>query len=107
MLMALRNGYMPSTAQIGAWSRYLLRGSSILDSRNRKLSASGRSFVRDLRAWVEAVTDLIEEKNADDIIQDFIFLTSHAQLDTQISDVGGASRRVTSGADTDAKKGKL
>jgi len=104
MFMALMNGYMPSTAQIGAWSRYLLRSSSLLDSRNRKLSGSGRNFVRDLRAWVEAVTDLLEEKNADDLIQEFIWNTSHAQLDTRIPEVGSVSGQLTSSGNTDASK---
>lgn len=61
--LAMRAGYLPSTEQIGAWARYALRTSGVLDSRNRRLSAQGRTLVRDLRAWVEAVMDAAEAKN--------------------------------------------
>lgn len=62
-ILALKSGYMPSTDQYLQWLRYALQNSGVLDSRNRKLSSPGRQFVRDLRAWTEAVGDAIEQKN--------------------------------------------
>lgn len=62
-LMALSEGYMPTTEQMTAWARYALRASGVLDSRNRRLSSQGRGFVRDVRAWVDAVIGLGLGKN--------------------------------------------
>lgn len=62
-IIALSEGYMPTTEQMTAWARYALRASGVLDSRNRRLSPQGRGFVRDIRAWVEAVIELGLSKN--------------------------------------------
>jgi len=62
-ILALRAGCMPGTDQLLHWARYAMRSSGVLDSRNRSLSSPGRQFVRDLRAWIEAVADLAEQKN--------------------------------------------
>lgn len=67
-LLAVKEGYMPSTEQATAWARYALRASGVLDSRNRRLSVQGRGFVRDLRAWVEAVVEVGLNKNVSDIL---------------------------------------
>ena len=61
--LALKAGYIPTTNQLLQWVRYAMQGSGVLDSRNRSLSPPGRQFVRDLRAWMEAVADLAEQKN--------------------------------------------
>lgn len=62
-VLALSEGYMPTTEQITAWARYALRASGVLDARDRRLSTQGRAFVRDVRAWVEAVVELGLSKN--------------------------------------------
>jgi hypothetical protein len=62
-ILALKEGYLPSTEQLAAWARYTLRSSGVLDSRNRKFSVQGRAFVRDLREWIEAVVELALNKN--------------------------------------------
>lgn len=62
-VLALSEGYMPSTEQTTAWARYALRASGVLDARDRRLSAQGRGFVRDVRAWIEAVVELGLNKN--------------------------------------------
>lgn len=72
-----------------------------------KLSASGRTFVKDLRAWVESVVDLGHDKNDDDKIQEFMWFAAHSDVKTKVPDVGGSSTKVKAGADADAKKGKL
>lgn len=102
VLIALKRGYMPDTQQIAAWARYILR-SSALDARNRRLSPKGREFVRHLRAWIEALTDLLMSKNYDDKIQEFIYHTSHANLLRNVPDVGGAARAGTAGSGQDAR----
>jgi len=67
-LLAVKQGYMPSTEQATAWARYALRASGVLDSRNRRLSVQGRGFVRDLRAWVEAIVEVGASKNVSDVL---------------------------------------
>lgn len=62
-ILALKSGYMPTTEQFNQWVRYILQSSGVLDSRNRRLSAPGRQFVRDMRAWIEAMADAAEQKN--------------------------------------------
>lgn len=62
-ILALSEGYMPTTEQSTGWARYALRASGVLDSRDRRLSIQGRAFVRDVRAWVEAVVELGLNKN--------------------------------------------
>ena len=102
-LLALRNGCMPDTAQLAAWGRCALR-SSVLDSRNRRLSPKGREMVRDVRAWVEALVDLAQAKNYDDKIQEFIWFTRRAGVKAEgVPDVGGVAR-APSGAGKDARK---
>lgn len=62
-ILALSEGYMPTTEQTTGWARYALRASGVLDSRDRRLSTQGRAFVRDVRAWIEAVVELGLNKN--------------------------------------------
>ncbi|KAI5787270.1 hypothetical protein EDC01DRAFT_708224 [Geopyxis carbonaria] len=79
--MAIRAGYLPSTQQLTAWGNRLLRTNPLLDSRQRGLSTESRAFVRDLRAWVEALIDLGVQKNGQDLVQEFIWHTQHANVD--------------------------
>ena len=88
-VLALKQGDMPDTQQLAEWGRHALR-SPVLDARNRRLSSRGREFVRDLRAWIEAVVDLGLGKNYDDKIQEFIYHTSHVGVN--VPDVGGAAK---------------
>jgi hypothetical protein len=102
--LALRSGYMPTTQQLAGWARYALRSSGVLDTRNRRLSNKGREFLKDVRAWVEAVIDLSLSKNYDDKIQQFIWHTSHARLMTNVPEVSGAAKSGTRGSRQDATK---
>ncbi|KAF8426692.1 hypothetical protein EV426DRAFT_636185 [Tirmania nivea] len=94
-ILALRAGYMPSTDQLLQWARYAMRNSGVLDSRNRGLSPPGRQFVRDLRAWIEAVADLAEQKNGDDKVQDFLYHTSRAQVSARLPSIGTSAAAST------------
>lgn len=102
--LALKYGYMPTTQQLAGWARYALRNSGVLDTRNRRLSNKGREFLKDVRAWVEAVVDLALTKNYDDKIQEFIWHTSHARMFAKVPDIPGAARTGTQGAPQDAVK---
>jgi hypothetical protein len=101
-VLALKEGYMPTTEQLAEWGRYALGSNGVLDSRNRRFSSKGREFVRDLRAWVEAVIDFGLSKNVDDKVQEFIYHTSHMRLFVDMPDVGGAARAGVAGGGQDA-----
>ncbi|KAL7270560.1 hypothetical protein RUND412_006734 [Rhizina undulata] len=108
IFLALKAGYMPSTEQLTAWARYALRGSGVLDSRNRRLSPQGRVFVKDLRSWVEAVAELALSKNEDDKIQEFIWHTSHAHIMGRAPNLQGVAKPgVKSGSDAQKAFEKL
>jgi Family of unknown function (DUF5923) len=80
-LLALQNGYVPTTAQVTAHLHWLLRSSGILEPRNRRLSVRGRNTIRDVRAWIEAVAEEADAKNGGDEIQEFFWELSKADVD--------------------------
>lgn len=80
ILIALSNGYFPTTKQFTGHLHWLLR-SGILEPRNRRLSVKGRNAIRDLRAWIEAVAEEAEYKNGSDEIQQFVWELSQADVD--------------------------
>jgi len=80
IILALSNGYFPTTKQFRGYLHWLLR-SGILEPRNRRLSVRGRNAIRDLRAWIEAVAEEAEYKNGNDEIQQFIWELSQADVD--------------------------
>jgi len=45
----------------------------------------GRNTIRDLRGWIEAVSDEAENKNGGDEIQEFIWELSQADIDVGMS----------------------
>lgn len=80
IILALSNGYLPTTKQFTGCLRWLLR-SGILEPRNRRLSVRGRNAIRDLRAWIEAIAEEAECKNGNDEIQQFIWESSQVDID--------------------------
>jgi Family of unknown function (DUF5923) len=84
ILRALQNGYFPTTRQFTGHLAWILR-SGILEPRNRRLSVRGRNTIRDLRGWIEAVSDEAENKNGGDEIQEFIWELSQADIDVGMS----------------------
>jgi hypothetical protein len=90
LILALGNGYMPTTKQFTGHLHWLLR-SGILEPRNRRLSVKGRNAIRDLRAWIEAIAEEAEYKNGGDEIQQFIWELTQADVDVGISLASGAN----------------
>src|ERR1700730_15071886 len=80
ILLALSNGYFPTTKQFSGHLHWLLR-SGILEPRNRRLSVRGRNTIRDLRAWIEAVAEEAENKNSGDEVQEFVWELTKADVD--------------------------
>src|SRR5579862_676413 len=80
IILALSNGYFPTTKQFTGHLHWLLR-SGILEPRNRRLSVKGRNAIRDVRAWIEAIAEEAEYKNGGDEIQQFIWELTQADID--------------------------
>ena len=84
IILALSNGYFPTTKQFTGHLHWLLR-SGILEPRNRRLSVKGRNAIRDVRAWIEAIAEEAEYKNGGDEIQQFIWELTQADIDVGIN----------------------
>lgn len=83
VVRALSQGYMPSTEQAIAHLRTLL-ASDVLNPRNEDLSESGRLLSRDVKLWLRCLIELLQEKNSQDQLQEFLWhlFRSRASLDT-------------------------
>ena len=92
MLHALSDGYMPSNEQLVANLRTLL-AADLLNPVDAELSDSGRKLTQAGRQWLKDFMRLLQEKNAEDEIQDFVWCLSKAELSVNTKD---AARRASS-----------
>lgn len=79
LLRALSKGYLPSTAQSCAHLRSLL-SSDVLNPSNTQLTPAGRKLVRDMRRWISLFASMLEKKNGEDQLQDFLWFTQRARM---------------------------
>ncbi|KAJ6789454.1 hypothetical protein PWT90_00255 [Aphanocladium album] len=79
MLRAMSKGYMPSTEQTKIHLRTLLSSQVLNPSETDGLSSSGRALVRTVREWLQLFIELLDQKNSEDQIQDFIWFLSSAR----------------------------
>ncbi|KAF2268548.1 hypothetical protein CC78DRAFT_551367 [Lojkania enalia] len=91
MLRALSKGYMPSNEQVIVNLRSLL-AADILNPDNPDLSDSGRLLVKYSKRWLQELTELLQHKNSQDQIQDFIWYLTKARVSVDVDDI---ARRVT------------
>lgn len=80
MLRAMSKGYMPSTKQTSTHLKALLSSQILNPSETSSLSSSGRALVRTTREWLQLFIALLEKKNAQDQIQDFIWYLTDARV---------------------------
>jgi hypothetical protein len=90
MFRALSKGFMPSNDQTIVNLRSLL-AADILNPDNPDLSDSGRLLVKYTKQWLHAFIDLLQHKNDQDQIQDFIWFLSKSRVNV---DTGHIARRV-------------
>ena len=105
IILALSNGYFPTTKQFTGHLRWFLR-SGILEPRNRRLSVRGRNAIRDLRAWIEAVAEEAEFKNWNNEIQEFLWELSQGDVDVRMHPARGVGLTVDS-TDVPVSKGTV
>ncbi|KAH6976275.1 hypothetical protein BKA56DRAFT_488096 [Ilyonectria sp. MPI-CAGE-AT-0026] len=86
MLRAMSKGYMPTNAQAIIHLRTLL-SAQVLNPHGDELSPSGRALVRSLKLWLTQLIALLQHKNAEDQIQDFVWYLAKARLDVDVDDI--------------------
>ena len=102
MLRALSTGYMPSNEQVIANLRTLL-ASDVLNPDETELSDSGRRLAQACKQWFKDFMHLLQDKNAEDQVQDLLWSISKARVSVNTTDV---SRRVSNNrAKADATAG--
>lgn len=103
MIRALTNGYMPSTEQLITNLRTLL-AADVLNPNNPDLSDSGRLLTKYTKQFLKQFIELLQNKNGEDQIQDFLWYLSKSRVSVDIDDI---SRRAASAKDkADASAGK-
>ncbi|KYK56590.1 bactericidal permeability-increasing protein [Drechmeria coniospora] len=88
MLRAISQGYMPSNEQIIVHLRSLL-SADILHPAEANLSTAGRALIRCTKIWLDQFIQLLQHKNSQDQVQDFLWYLAKARLDADLSDIGG------------------
>ena len=72
MVEAFRNGRLPTNNQIDKTLQYILDHSPV---DVHKLSPEGRKFVQDAKDIIETARLMVHQKNADELLQNFIWHT--------------------------------
>jgi hypothetical protein len=96
LLRALSKGYLPSTAQACAHLRSLLSG-DVFNPSNTHLTPAGRKLVRDARRWITTLITILEKKNGEDQLQEFLWCTQRARLGFDGGELVDAASNVASG----------
>jgi hypothetical protein len=97
-------GFMPSNEQTIINLRSVL-SADILNPDNPELSDSGRLLVKFTKQWLHQFIDLLNHKNSEDQIQDFIWYLTKARISVDVQDI--ARRTTKSIAKADATAGKF
>jgi len=101
MLRALGKGYMPSNEQLIINLRTLL-AADILNPENPNLSDSGRILIRNTKKALSQFIDLLQHKNSEDQIQDFLWYLSKARIHVDVDDIAQRATKAKKKADTAA-----
>ncbi|GAB1313813.1 hypothetical protein MFIFM68171_04023 [Madurella fahalii] len=98
MLRALSKGFMPSNEQTIANLRTLL-ASDVLNPDNAQLSDSGQALVHYSKQWIKQFIQLLQDKNAGDQIQDFIWYLSQARVSVDMEHIAERATKAKAKAD--------
>ncbi|KZP14441.1 hypothetical protein FIBSPDRAFT_912787 [Athelia psychrophila] len=83
VIEAFRQGRMPSNAQIDETLQYVTANSPVDEN---ALSAEGRKLIQDARDIVETARVMVQEKNADELFQNFVWHTRDVDVDAAKKD---------------------
>ncbi|KXX74415.1 hypothetical protein MMYC01_209198 [Madurella mycetomatis] len=98
MLRALSKGFMPSNEQAIANLRTLL-ASDVLNPDNAQLSESGQALVHYSKQWIKQLIQLLQDKNASDQIQDFIWYLSQSKVSIDMEHIAERATKAKAKAD--------
>ncbi|KAI5460893.1 hypothetical protein BGZ63DRAFT_445833 [Mariannaea sp. PMI_226] len=101
MLRAISKGYMPTNQQTITHLRALL-SAQVLNPNQEQLSPSGRALTRTLRLWLTQFIELLQHKNAENQIQDFIWYLAKSRLSVDVGDIEARASRAKVRADATA-----
>ncbi|TKA75520.1 hypothetical protein B0A49_02819 [Cryomyces minteri] len=101
MLRALTKGFMPSTEQLIINLR-TLTAADILNPAGPELSDSGRLLIKYTKQWLQQFMDLLQHKNSEDQIQDFIWFLSKSRISVDVEDLANRASKAKAKADTAA-----
>lgn len=90
---------MPSNEQAIINLRTLL-AADILNPDNPELSDSGRLLVKFTKQWLHQFIELLQHKNSEDQIQDFLWYLSKARVEVDVADIAQSVTRSKAKADT-------
>jgi hypothetical protein len=98
MLRALSKGFMPSNEQAIVSLRTLL-AADMLNPDNAQLSDSGQALVHYTKQWIKQLIELLQHKNANDQIQDFIWYLSKARVSVDMEHIAERATKAKAKAD--------
>lgn len=98
MLRAISKGYMPSNEQIIIHLRTLL-SANVLNPDVPDLSESGRALIRSIKLWLQQFIQILQHKNSQNQIQDFIWCLSKARLHVDTGDIAVRAGKAKTKAD--------
>lgn len=101
MLRALSKGYMPSNEQVIINLRSLL-AADVLNPDNPDLSDSGRLLVTYTKQFLHQFIELLQHKNSEDQIQDFIWYLTKARISVDASHIAQRATKTKARADAQA-----
>jgi hypothetical protein len=101
MIRALGKGFMPSNEQVIINLRTLL-AADILNPDNPNLSDSGRLLIRYTKQWLHQFMELLQHKNSEDQIQDFLWYLSKSRISVDVDDIAHRATKAKKKADTAA-----
>ncbi|KAF2115574.1 hypothetical protein BDV96DRAFT_575714 [Lophiotrema nucula] len=106
MVRALSKGFMPSNEQVIVNLRSLL-AADILNPDNPDLSDSGRLLVKYTKQWLHEFIDLLQNKNSEDQIQDFMWYLSKSRVSVDVEDIARRTSKSKTKADVAAAYSSL
>lgn len=89
MIRAASNGYMPANKQLIGHLKAAANSNILNPTDSYKLSPSGRHLLRTTRLWLTQIVSLLESKNSDDKIQDFVWYLRTIDVKGNAKAVGG------------------
>lgn len=82
---AFRQGRYPSNQQIDSAFRYVLERSPVYQD---QLSPEGRKLIQDCRDIIETARLIVQDKNSDELFQNFLWNTNNVNLSNAKKDPG-------------------